>query len=272
MSARSCSSGRPSSSARDAQRVPGGEAGPAGPGELLAEAPEHPGVADVGGGLHRLPGAGSAVAFEGDEVDVGAEGAGELGAGLLGVVAGVVVGQKEHHRGQGEGDDGDTTGAARRQGDEQDGQQGRDEQPEQGVHELLAVEAGDRDPQDRQLLDGVRPTPRRAASCIPHSPSRSVVSRRGGGRGAGAASGVGVGESRFRASPRSGSAGMRRRTIRATPRPTRAPAAMRAAARWGSAGRLLRGGADEPGEGSARWPSASSRPAWRRTGSAGRRG
>ena len=91
MSAKSSSSGSPSSSAKVCSASHGGRPGPAGAGQLLREPGEHPGVADLGGGLHRLPDADAVVALQGDEVDVGAERAGELEPGLLGVVEGVVV-------------------------------------------------------------------------------------------------------------------------------------------------------------------------------------
>ena len=50
-------------------------------------------------------------------------------------------------------DGGDDDGQTRPEKGEEGGQQWRDGQAEQGEHDLLAVVAADRDPQDRQLLD-----------------------------------------------------------------------------------------------------------------------
>ena len=195
MSARSSSSGRPSSSARDRSASHGVRPDQRVRASSSLQTGEHPRVADGGGGLHRLSRAGPVVPFESDQVDVGAQCAGELGAGAPGVVAGVVVGQQEHHRGQGDaGEDRHEQGQPGVEGVEKDGQQGWDDQPEEGVEDLLSVEPGERFAQDRQLTGrGASPHPGRQRFDAPQPESFGGV-RRGGGRGCGRSSGVVRGE------------------------------------------------------------------------------
>ena len=109
---------------------------------------------DLGCDLHCLPGPGAGVAFQGNEIDVGAQCSGEVSACLLGVVAGVVVRQEEHQNSEADRGCGrDQDRECQPHDGEEAGEQRRDEQAEKGEQDLLAVETGQRDPKDGELSD-----------------------------------------------------------------------------------------------------------------------
>lgn len=75
----------------------------AGSGQFLPDLAEHPGVADLGGVGEGDRCAGAAVAFQGAQLDVGRQRAGEVRPRLLGVGADVAGGHHEQHAGQDHG-------------------------------------------------------------------------------------------------------------------------------------------------------------------------
>ena len=141
------------------QGVPRGSGHVPGAAQFAFDPCEHPGVADLGRGTQGLLPAGAVADPGGDSVDVGAQCPAELGAGLLGVVGGVVVGHEPEQPGQRQRSErGDRERERESDQAEEAGEQRRHGKAEQRPHDLLAVEPGLADLQDGQVLAGrVRP-------------------------------------------------------------------------------------------------------------------
>ncbi len=143
------------------QGLPRGLAGPAGAGEFLADADEHPGVADGGGDLQGLAGTGAGLAFHRDQFDVGTQRAAELGPRLGRSVADVEIWQEpQPGRDRDRGADRDRDRQAQPGEAEHPGQCRNGDQPDERDESLLAVELAHRLAQDLQVAQRRHPPQR----------------------------------------------------------------------------------------------------------------